>query len=111
MDQKNFAIGVLSTTAAIMFTGLILIGSRPETVNAAGMTSSGGDYIMTIGTTPQTDEEYLYVVDVSMQKMIVYRFDANRAVVDIVQGINLAEFREAPGQAPTGKGQPPTRKP
>lgn len=111
MDQKNFAIGVLSTTAAIMLVGLVLIGSQPATVDAAGMTASGGEYIMTIGTTPQTDEEYLYVIDTGMQKMLVYRFDANKAAVDMVQGIDLSQFRQTTGQPPAGRPQPPPRKP
>lgn len=111
MDQKNFAIGVLSTTAAIMFTGLIMIGTRPETANAAGMTTSGGEYIMTVGTTPQTDEEYLYVLDTGMQKMIVYRFDANRANMELVQGIDLSEFRKALNAPPQPKAPPEPRKP
>lgn len=109
MDQKNFAIGVLSTTAAIMLVGLVLISTRPEPAYAAGMTATGGDYIMSVGTTPQTDEEYLYVVDGPAQKMIVYRFDANKAVVDVIQSIDLAQFRQGtpppPGQ-PGGKRQP-----
>ncbi len=106
MDQKNFAIGVLSTTAVIMLVGLVLVTSRPEPALAAGMTATGGDYIMSVGTTPQTDEEYLYVVDVPAQKMIVYRFDANKAAVDVIQAVDLAPFRQGQGQPPPGKRQP-----
>ncbi len=108
MDQRNFAIGVLSTTAAIMLVGLVLVTTRPTQVSAAGMTATGGDYIMSVGTTPQTDEEYLFVVDVPMQKMVVYRFDANKSIVDLIQGIDLSEFRKPAGQAAPGK--PPGRR-
>jgi|CXWL01.1.fsa_nt_gi hypothetical protein len=108
MDQRNFAIGVLSTTAAIMLVGLVLVTTRPTPVSAAGMTATGGDYIMSVGTTPQMDEEYLFVVDVPTQKMAVYRFDASKGVVDLIQGIDLSEFRKQPGQPPPGK--PPGRR-
>lgn len=108
MDQKNFAIGVLSTTAAIMLTGLVLVSSRPEPALAAGMTATGGDYIMSVATTPQTDEEYVYVVDVPAQKMIVYRFDSNKGAVDLIQTIDLAQFRQGSGQPPPG--QPPGKR-
>ena len=105
MDQKNFVIGVLSTTAAVMLVGLILVTMPPAPVSAAGMTATGGDYIMTVGTTPQTDQEYLYVLDVPLQKLIIYRFDANRSVVEIVQGIDLSVFRQTPAPSP-GRRQP-----
>jgi len=107
MDQKNFAIGVLSTTAAIMLVGLILVTTSPVPVAASGMTVSGGDYILTVGTTPQTDQEFLYLIDVPLQKMLVYRFDANRSAVEIVQGIDLSVFRQTPGQ---GGGPSPGRR-
>lgn len=107
MDQKNFAIGVLSTTAAIMLVGVALVTSRPAPVMAAGMTATGGDYIISVGTSPQTDEEYVYVVDVPSQKMVVYRFDANKAVVDVVQAIDLSQFRQG---TPPPPGQPGGRR-
>ena len=106
MDQRNFVIGILSTTAAIMLVGLVLVTTRPTSVSAAGMTATGGDYIMSVGTTPQTDEEYLFVVDVPAQKMVVYRFDANKGVVDLVQGIDLSVFRQPPPGQPPGRRQP-----
>lgn len=108
MDQRNFAIGVLSTTAAIMLVGLVVVATRPASVSAAGMTATGGDFIMSVATTPQTDEEFLFVVDVPAQKMVVYRFDANKGVVDVIQAVDLSEFRDPTGQPPPG--QPPGRR-
>jgi hypothetical protein len=107
MDQKNLTIGVLSTTAAIMLVGLVLVTCRTSPVIAAGMTEHGGDYIMTVGASPQADEQFLYVIDVPLQKMVVYRFvyDSTRAAVDMLQGIDLGEFREKAGQ-PAGRRQP-----
>lgn len=107
MDQKNFTIGVLSTTAAILLVGVVLVASRPSPVLAAGMTATGGDFIITVGTSPQTDEEYVYVLEVPSQKMLVYRFDANRGTVDIVQALDLSQFRQG---TPPPAGQPGGRR-
>lgn len=96
MDQRNFAIGVLSTTAAVMLVGLLVLTGRPESAQAAGMSDRGGDYVMSVGTTPQTDEEYLFVLSNSQQKMVVYRFDTNRGMLDMVQGVDLSALRDPP---------------
>ena len=112
MDARNFAIGVLSTTATILLVGVILLYSRPEAVRADGMTTSGGNYVVTVGSLTQGDEEVVYVVDTSMDKMLVFRFDANRRQIEIVQGIDLAEARRAStpsGQQPAGATPPKPR--
>lgn len=105
MDSKNFAIGILSTTALIMLVGLLVINTRPEPVWADGMTTSGGDYVLTVGAVSTSDEEYLYVIDAPSGKLIAYRFDAGRQRIEIVQGIDLSGLREPAGQAtpPSGK--------
>jgi hypothetical protein len=105
MDQRNFAIGVLSTTAVILLVGVVMVASRPSPVEAAGMTATGGDYIVSVGTSSQTDEEYVYVVDVPSQKMLVYRFDANRGNVDIVQAVDLSKLRDDAAPAPPQGGR------
>ena len=102
-DSKNFAIGVLSTTAVILLVGLTIIHSRPTPVLASGMVASGGEYTLTVGNTNQIDEQYLYVVDGSAEKMLVYRFDSARGQIEIVQGLDLSDFRKSatqPGQQP-----------
>ena len=103
MDSRNFIIGLLSTTAAILLIGVVIVASRPSPARAAGMTASGGDYILTVGTGNQLDEEYIYIVDSSAQKMLAYRFDSNRGEIEIIQGIDLSGFRQGPGAAPSGK--------
>ncbi len=93
MDSRNLAVGVLSTTAVILMVGLAIIHTRP--VQADGMTVARGDYLMTVGSSTQVDEELVFLIDVPEQKMIIYRFDAGRHQIEIVQGVNLAEMREA----------------
>lgn len=106
MDNKNFAIGLLSTTAVILFVGLAVIHSRPASVHADGMTVRGGDYEITVGALDQEDEELVYVIDSSQQRMIAYRFNSNTERIDIVTGVELANLRE---QAAPGAKNPGTK--
>lgn len=105
MDSKNFAIGVLSTTAVILLVGVLVIGSRPAPV-LGQMTVTKGDYIITVGNSPQLDEEYVYVIDAPEQKLAVYRFNTPREQIDLLQGVDLKEMREA-GQSGSRSGQRP----
>ncbi len=102
MDNKNFAIGILSTTAIILFVGLTVIHTRPAPVLADGMTVRGGDYEMTVGALDQTDEELVYIIDSGQQRMIAYRFNTNSERIEIAAGMDLANLRD---QANTN--QPP----
>ncbi len=95
MDSRNLAVGVLSTTAVILMVGLAIIHTRPTPAQADGMTVARGDYLMTVGGSTQVDEELVFLIDVPEQKMIIYRFDAGRHQIDMVQGVDLAEMREA----------------
>lgn len=107
MDSRNFTIGILSTTAVILFVGLLIINTRSEPAWASGMTAAAGDYVLTVGNDASGDEELVYVTDGPAAKLIVYRFDTGRQQIEIVQGVDLAELRRATGQ-PT---QPGARKP
>ena len=112
MDARNFAVGVLSTTATILLVGVVLLYSRPDAVRAEGMTTSGGNYVVTVGSLTKGDEELVYVLDTAADKMLVFRFDANRRQIEIVQGVDLAEaLRTAtpPGQQPAGATPPKPR--
>jgi len=110
MDSKNIAIGVLSTTATILLVGVVLLYSRPDEVRAGGMTTSGGRYVVTVGSLTQNDEDLVYVLDTSADKMVVYRFDGNRHQIEIVQGIDLAELqRSTPPRDPQAPAQPKPR--
>jgi len=109
MDSKNFAIGVLSTTATILLVGVILVHSRSNEALADGMTATGGGYIVTVGNLTWNDEELVYVVDTSTDKMTVYRFDGNRRQIELVQGVDLAELKRA--STPNDPQQPAQPKP
>ncbi len=91
MDSKNFAIGVLSTTAVILFVGLLVINTRPEPAYASNMNARGGDYLLTTGQLSDT-EELLYLIDASNQVLVVYRFDLNQQKVKITQRKDLSKL-------------------
>ncbi len=103
MNSKDMTIGVLSTTAVMLLVGIMIIHSRPEPAVASGMTVSGGDYVMSVGSNSIKDEELLFVIDRVADKMIVYRFDPGRRQLQINQQVNLAELRKAVGE-PTKTG-------
>lgn len=109
MDSRNFAIGVLSTTATILLIGVVVLYSRPDDVRAGGMTTSAGRYVLTVGSISQGDEEFVYLLDTSLNKMVVYRFDGNRRQIEIFQGIDLAEIQRA--SAPRDPQQPTPPRP
>ena len=98
-DSRDFVIGILSTTAAILLVGLLVINTRPEPAMADGMTTTSGSYVMTVGSvTP--DEEYVYILKSPAERLIAYRFNDTRQQIEIVQGIDLAELRSsASGQS------------
>jgi len=98
MDTKNFTIGVLSTTATILLVGLMVIHTRPNPVFADGMSVSGGDYVLTVGANDETDEEFIFVIDTSANKIIAYRFDARRGQIEIVFGKDLAQLQDPSNQ-------------
>lgn len=110
MDSKNFVIGILSTTATILLVGIVLLYARPNEVQAGGMTTSGGRYIVTVGSITQIDEELVYILDTSIDRMVVYRFDGIRRQIEVLQGIDLAELhRSSPPRNPQPAAQPNPR--
>ena len=108
-NSKNVAIGALSTTAAILFVGLVLIQTRPQPTQADGMTIVAGDYVLTVGELNRLDEELLYVIDAPAQRLISYRLDIGRKQIELVQGIDLEEMRRQTGDA--GNSNPVPTKP
>lgn len=77
MDKRDFTIGVLSTTAVILFVGLAVIHTRPQLAYASGMGDRGGDYLVLSGAV-WDQEEYLYVFNTAQNKMMIYRYDRNK---------------------------------
>ncbi|MHC4697804.1 MAG: hypothetical protein ACYTFA_13820 [Planctomycetota bacterium] len=100
MNSKDMTIGILSTTAVILLVGIMIIHSRPEPALASGMTVSGGRYVMSVGSVSIDDEELVFVIDSTEQKMLVYRFDTRRGQLQINQRYSLKELSEAASEQP-----------
>lgn len=104
IDARTFGIGILSVTACVLFVGLILVMQTPP-VQAANMNDRGGDYII---ATQQisTSLEAIVVLDAAAKRMILYAFDYNTKVLEIVQYVPVDQLprpreRVAP---PRGRG-------
>ena len=102
MDNRNLAIAVLSLTAVVLLVGLAILSALPPAAMASGMTAQGGDYVLTVGRLT-TNQELVYAVDASANKLIVYGFDGNRNEIGVIQGIDLEEMRQA---SESGSSQP-----
>ena len=107
MNSQTFAIGVLSTTAAIFLAALLIISSRPEPAFASGMTTQGGNYGLTVGRGP-IDEEIVYVIDAATERIVAYRFDQTQKLIQVVQGFELRNLRIPRDKA--GKPRPAGRR-
>lgn len=103
MDKRDFAIGILSTTAVVLFVGLLIVQSQPPPVRADGMTVMGGGYVMTVGKSAPTDEELVYIIHAGTDRMLSYRLDTTSRTIQRVQGIDLSEVRRS-----TERHQPPS---
>ncbi len=110
VDSRNLAIGILSTTAMILLVGLLIIHTRPQQVMAAGMTTTNGDYAMTVGVASQNNEEVVYIIDAPMQRLIAYTFDAGRREIGVVDAIDLAEMRASANPKQPQRKAPPKGK-
>lgn len=89
IDGKTFGIGVLSVTACILFVGLMLLLTQPaRPAHAIGMNDRGGDYIM-LTQQLSNSSEGIVVIDAAAKRMIVYAFDYNNRVLEIVQRVPL----------------------
>ena len=85
MSTKDLAIGVLSVTAAILLTGLVIIHAvRPEPALAFGQNAAGGGYLVTTSQL-NPDAELLLILDTAAAKMNVYAFNVQLGRVDMLQ--------------------------
>jgi len=99
MNSKDLAIGVLSTTAVILFVGLILLNAQPVPVYASGMGDRGGDYIMLSGQLWE-QEEVIYVIDAGMSRMIGHKYANTKKQITVGGAQDLETFLK--GQSSPG---------
>lgn len=95
MNSKDLTIGVLSTTAVILFVGLLLVQTRPASVYASGMGEAGGDYMMISGELFD-QEELLYVIDTRQRRLLTYRYNMATRMVERTGGELLDKYFSPP---------------
>jgi len=74
LDQKTFAIGVLSITACVRFVGFLLGTLTPQPATAANMNDRAGDYIM-VTQQLSSSREAVLVMDTASKQMLSYILD------------------------------------
>ncbi|UCD28835.1 MAG: hypothetical protein JSV03_17455 [Planctomycetota bacterium] len=92
MDGKNFAIGILSVTAVILFSAWLIVNMLlPNQALAFAQNTTGGNYVV---TTSQLDDhtELLFIMHTPSERMNAYRFDVRTGVVDLIQPIDVKEI-------------------
>lgn len=104
MDSKNFAIGILSTTAMILLVGVLIIHSQSSSAIASGMTTDGGKYVMTVGSI-EPSEELVFIINSTAQKMHIYRFVVGQSKIDRVGTVDLRKMADGAAKAGKKKGK------
>jgi hypothetical protein len=101
MNGKDFAIGVLTVTATVLLTAVLLMTAlAPRPAHAYAQTDRGAGYTML--TVQITDSlELLNVIDHSAGLMNVYRYDINVNRLLRTQQIPLPPVQATP--APAGR--------
>lgn len=93
--HRAIAVGALSMSAVCLLVSIILGERAMQPVFASGVTASSGDYVVTVGSLSDRDEELVYVIDAAAQRMIVYRFDPGKKQIEIVQPLDLEAIRKS----------------
>lgn len=99
VNSSDVTLGMLSTMTVILLVTFVWLSAGTDFAMADGMTVSGGDYVITVGQVSITDEEFIYVLDMPTQRIIAYHFNNNKREIEIVQGIDFAQIREAANRA------------
>lgn len=105
MTSKDFAIGVLSITAVVLFAALLIVQvATPQQAMAYAQSASAGDLLV---TTAQLDDttELLVILDSVQQKMNVYGFDPQVAQVQLIQQVDVAPLQRLVPPRPAAPGR------
>lgn len=103
MNSKDFAIGLLSVTAAILFTGIVLIQAlAPQPAIASGQSVSIGQYVVTTSR-PDEVSEMIWILDTNALRMNSYVLNPQTNVLEIVNSMALRDLAQA---QPGPQGRP-----
>ena len=84
MDNKTYAIGVLSITAVILLVAVLIISSSTPAARAGEISSVAGDFTISVGHATN-DSELLYIVDNTTERMCVYGVNRKTGKVGLLQ--------------------------
>lgn len=103
MNHKDFAIGVLTVTATILLTAVLLLTVlAPKPVHAYAQLDQGGGYTMfTVQVSDST--ELLNVINHAAGLMNVYHYDINTGKLVQLQQIPLPPVETQSTPAPGGR--------
>ena len=90
MNSQNVTIAMLLVTAAILTAVLIGTFAGTGQVARAEASVSAGDYTMTTGVMSGSNVRLLYVINMDMQKLNVYRVDHKTGAIAIKDQVDLA---------------------
>ncbi len=107
MNNKDFAIGVLTVTATVLLTAVLVLSVlAPKQVQAYAQLDKGNGYTMYTVQVSDSNEQ-LHVINHAAGLLNVYLFDINTNRLQRVQQIPLPPFetrQTAPGgAAPAGR--------
>ncbi len=95
MDSKNMIIAVLSVTAVVLLCTMVLLHGdwrgRDASVVWADTGDRGGDYILVTGAFGDNDEA-LYALDGSNDRLNVYQYDPNRKGIVLYDSVDLNNY-------------------
>lgn len=93
MNTKDFAIGILSVVAVILFASLVLLQAlAPSPAMAFAQNAVSGDYLVSTARLSQ-GTELLVITDAALQRMNVYGFNADLGQIELVERIDLAPLQ------------------
>ncbi len=95
MDSKNMIIAVLSVTAVVLLCTLVLVHRAWLQPGAslvwADTVDRGGDYILVTGAFSDNNEA-LYALDGSNDRLNVYQYDPNRKGIVLYDSVDLNNY-------------------
>jgi hypothetical protein len=113
LNGKDFAIGVLSVTAVILFTAVVILQSvSPKPAMAVGQGGFSGDYVVSTARLDDTTE-VVFVMDTAAQQMNMYAYAFRRGFIELVQAFDMRALdmmnqrppELAPGERPPKRGR------
>ncbi len=91
-DSRNLTIGVLTITATVLFVGLVLTTSGPDSQAVAyGQLDRGGDYVIFTGQFTQ-NTELVYIVDAAAKRLVAYSYETSNRQIRLWDAVDLAQF-------------------